>query len=262
MKVHHIDPKSFSSLRLVSGFPKDAPTWQKFVFLLALMPMTLQRHKLGERIVSVPRILAMDALALIYLIIAGAIVSNGDSVVFGELFVGGACMMVIFTGIALLHRVVRWVKRLRGERLETRCMGLSWPVLGKSSGNRERYGDAGVAVALGVIYALMSHEPYRQLTGGWFIISGIALLLTESYVVSLDLDRQDALLNAEAHEHIASAHFDSKGRNAPTPATPSAPLPTGLDSTLAANSKQHAHRERSAAAAGPGLSTSGPRRSQ
>lgn len=237
MQTRHINPNHFAAQRVATGFPRDASRLRQFIFFLALVPMCFVRHKIGERIVSVPRILAMDALLLLYALVF-AMLSGSNVDQQGAVFAGGIWFVIIFTIVAVIHRTLRWARRQGGEQLETRCMGLSWFGWKHPNGNAERYVDFVFVAALGFNFTFFFGDPALQVTGSWMLISGMALFLSENYIHALHLDRQDALLNAEAHEQVAAMHLEEQGASGPKAATPSTPIPTGLDSSMKHLQKQ------------------------
>lgn len=237
MQTRHINPNHFAAQRVATGFPRDASRWRQFILFLALVPMCFIRHKIGERLVSVPRILAMDALLLLYALVF-AMLYGANVEEQGAVFGGGIWLVVIFTIVAAIHRTLRWARRQGGEQLETRCMGLSWFGWKHPNGNAERYIDVVFMVALGFNFTFFFGDPALQVTGSWMLISGMALFISENYIHALHLDRQDALLNAEAHEQVAAMHLEEQGASGPKAATPSTPIPTGLDGSMKHLQKQ------------------------
>lgn len=229
MQTRHINPNHFAAQRVATGFPRDASRWRQFILFLALVPMCFIRHKIGERLVSVPRILAMDALLLLYALVF-AMLYGANVEEQGAVFAGGIWFVIIFTIVAAIHRTLRWVRRQGGEQLETRCMGLSWFGFRHPNGNAERYIDIVFAVSQGFAYLFLG-DSELVVAGSWLLISSAALFVSENYIHALHLDRQDALLNAEAHEQIAAMHLEEQGTSS-VKAMPQTPIPTGLDSNL------------------------------
>lgn len=231
MRVNTPLTDNLSDLRLRMGYPPNAPF---LATLLALMPslsvMVLLRHHLGVRMVGAPRL----AMLLIALVLWGLPVSL---ILEDELRTADDWWrpMLLFSLTVLvvggLHRIKRWTSRLQGERLNTLSLGVSWLSAFLPQNTAERYADPLFCIGIGAALCAWPPDAPFMILGVWLILAGITLYGIEKYVHEIQLDQNDDLLNAEAHQFIVQGTLNPTTTNT---APPAPPVATGIDPALAA----------------------------
>ncbi|MCW5631884.1 MAG: sel1 repeat family protein [Rubrivivax sp.] len=220
-----------SDLRLRMGFPTNAPLWLNvFLLLPSLSAMLTMRHHLGVRMVSTPR-LVMLAIAMLLWGLLPSLVLQDELHTVDDLF----RPMFQFTGVVLalgiFYRVRRWTMRLKGERLNTLSMGVSWLSGFLPQNTAERYVDPLLCIGAGVLLCTGPFDSAYAIQGAWFVLSGVTLYGIEKYLHEIQLNHEDELLNAEAHQFRFGTLTASAAASAPS----APPVATGIDPALAAS---------------------------
>jgi len=129
---------------------------------------------------------------------------------FNELMDPLYAFALLTIALGFSQRLVRWVRRQRGEQLNTKSLGISLIPLPIRNNSIERYLDPMLCIGAGV-FVWLSDYP---LMGAWIVCCGLSLGMVEKYVHEIQLDQYDALLNAEAHEQITGAYLSGMQRSA------------------------------------------------
>ena len=217
------------------GMPKDAGAFMRFALLMASTLFVTTRHKIGARIVSVPRIAAMALLLFVYGGIT-SLISASYYHVNVEQFLFFAWLPVIsVTAWASIHRFIRWYGlHFKGELLNTRSLGHSWTFFFVPRPLAERYVEPAWFLAWG-IYLCTEPQPGFWATGLWNCLAALCLFTVEKWThEKMFVDKHDDMLAAQGHER-AAAGLEAAIRAGSEAAIPKiAPLATGLDDDLLA----------------------------
>ena len=244
-------------LRLYNGFPEQPGFWMTLALHAALPALIFLRLKLGERMVTIFKLIPVAFLMVLWLLIVSAIVCWNDERAQIRSFWFGAGATIAFLAVGICKRLIRWWMSHRDEQLVTRSLGLSMAFQGVPKGIAERYLDPLFAIAVGVALCLPRVPVEFAALGSLAIVSGLALLGIEKYMHERRQLSRDAIMAGKAHDQETQQYMHGLGVHSGREERVATEVSTGLDPELTAAIKRRQQTHPTGSLVGPAIA---PRR--